>query len=114
MAEVGAQSVPKQALTGKLGRSTLLLQGQSMLCWSNGIMTETEEAEIFLTTRHCKAASSFGGSAMNAQKTRWTAGKLVLPLGPHKKTRQGALVVLGRSFVSATLWKLSVLILLLI
>jgi len=37
------------------GRSTLLLQRQSMPCCSNGTMTRTEEMEFFLTIRRYKA-----------------------------------------------------------
>ncbi len=51
---------------------------------------------------------------MSVQKARYTAGRL-----PHATELQveipgDALVVLGKSFVSATLWKLCVLMLLLI
>jgi len=70
--------------------------------------------EIFLITRHYEATSSFGGSAINAQRARCTAGRLAQSIGPHPKIHQDALAVLGTSFVSATLWKLYVLILLLI
>ncbi len=77
-------------------------------------MTGTEKVETFLTIRHYKAASSFGGAAMNVPRASCTAGKLGLPLGPHANTKQDALVVLGTSFVIAILWKLSVLVLLLI
>jgi len=77
-------------------------------------MTETARMEIFLTTRHYEATSAFGGAAMNVPRARCTAGKLRLIVGPHKKGQQDALIVKGTSFVSATLWKLSVLILLLI
>ncbi len=51
---------------------------------------------------------------MNVQRARCTAGRLQLSLGPYAISQQDALVVLGTSFVSVTLWKLSVLILLLI
>ncbi len=51
---------------------------------------------------------------MNAQRARCTAGRLAHTTEPQAKTHQDALVVLGTSFVSATLWKPSVLILLLI
>jgi len=66
------------------GRSILLLQGQSMPCCSNGIMTGAEKLETFLRTQHYKAASSFGGSAMNVQRARCTAGRLKLSLVPAK------------------------------
>jgi len=51
---------------------------------------------------------------MNVQRARCTAGRLRLSLGPRAKSQQDVLAVLGTSFVSATLWKLYVLILLLI
>jgi len=60
--------VQRQAVAGKqmaLGRSTLLLQRQSMPCWSNGIMTEMEKMATFLATQLCKAASPSGGIAMS-------------------------------------------------
>ena len=50
---------------------------------------------------------------MNVPRARCTAGRLGLSLVPAK-LKQDALIVKGISFVSATLWKLSVLILLLI
>ena len=81
-------------------------------------MLETARMDIFLTTRHDKAASSFGGSAMNAQRAsilrsilRSIAG---FSLGLYSKIQQAALVVLGTSFVIVTLWKLCVRMLLLI
>ncbi len=77
-------------------------------------MTETEEVETSLTTQHYEATSSFGGSAMHAQRARCTAGRLAQTVEPPAKSQQDVLAVLGRSFVSATLWKLSVLTLLLI
>ncbi len=77
-------------------------------------MTRTEKIEYFLTTRHYAVASSFGGSARNAQRASYTAGRLAQSIEPHPKSSEDALVVLSTSFVSATLWKLSVLILLLI
>jgi len=77
-------------------------------------MTETTRTETFLTTRHYKATSSFGGVAVNVPKARCTAGRLGHSIEPRAKSQQDALVVLGKSFVSATLWKLSVLISLLI
>ena len=92
------------------GRSTLLLPWQSMPRCSNGIMTETARTEIFLTTHHYEAASSFGGSAKNAQRARFTAGRLRLSLELYSKGQQDALVALGTSFVSATVCKLSILI----
>ena len=98
MARLGAQNVPEQALAGKLGRSTLLLQQQSMPCWSNGIMTETKKMDTTLTIQCYKAASSFGGTAMNAQ----TAGRLAQTVETIAKSQVDALVVLGASFVSAT------------
>ena len=77
-------------------------------------MTRMEKTEIFLTTRHYEATSSFGGAAINVPRARCTAGRLVLSLGPYAKIQQDALVVLGRSFVSATLCNQSILIKLLI
>ena len=77
-------------------------------------MTRTEKMEYFLTTRHYAVASSFGGSAMNAQRARCTAGRLAQSIEPHPKNSEDALIVLVTSSVSATLWKLSVLMLLLI
>jgi len=117
MASLGAPSVPRQTLARMQmapGISILLLQEQSMPCWSNGTMTRMEKTEIFLTTRHYEATSSFGGAAINVPRARCTAGRLVLSLGPYAKIQQDALVVLGRSFVSATLCNQSILILLLI
>jgi len=96
-----------------LGGSILLLHGQSILCWSNGTMTETARMETFLTTQHYEAANSFGGAAKSVQRARYTAGRLKHSSEPQAKSQQDALVVLGTSFVSVTLWKLSVLILLL-
>jgi len=98
------------------GRSTLLLQRQSMPCWSNGIIAGTmgtARTEIILTIQHYEASNSFGGVAESAQ--RCTAGRLGHFIEPHHpKSQQDALVVLGRRFASATLWRLSVLTLLLI
>ncbi len=51
---------------------------------------------------------------MNVPRARCTAGRLGHPIVPYAKSQQDALVVLGTSFVTATLWKLFVLILLLI
>ncbi len=51
---------------------------------------------------------------MNAQRARCTAGRLAHSIGPHPKSYQDALVVLGTSFVIVTLWKLYVRMLLLI
>ncbi|DBB16114.1 TPA: hypothetical protein ACH3X3_003476 [Trebouxia sp. C0006] len=50
----------------------------------------------------------------NAQRPWCTAGRLAQVVEPHPRRQLGALVVLGRSFVDATLWKLSVPTLLLI
>ena len=105
--------MPRQMLVGKqtaLGRSTLLLRMQSMPCWSSGIMTETGRMETSLPIRHYEATNSFGGAAKVVQKARCTAGKL---RQPHVPLAEVALFVLGRSCVSATLWKLFVLTLLL-
>ncbi len=77
-------------------------------------MTETEKMEIFLTTRHYEVTSSFGGSAMNAQRARCTTGRFGHSTEHYAKSQQDALVVLGTSFVSATLCKLFVLTLLMI
>ena len=77
-------------------------------------MTETAKMVISLTTQRCKATSSFGGSAMSVQKARYTAGGVVHTIGPLARTQEDVLFVLGISFVNATLWKLSVLMLLLI
>ena len=66
-----------------------------MLCCSNGIMTGTEKMELFLTTRHCEAASSFGGAAMHVPRARCTAGRLGRFLEPQAVSWQDALVVLG-------------------
>ncbi len=77
-------------------------------------MIETEKMETFLTTHHYKATSSFGGSAMHAQRAGCTAGRLLHTVEQGKpKRQQDALVVLGSSFVSAIVWKMYVLILLL-
>ncbi len=70
--------------------------------------------EIFLVTQNYEAASSFGGSATIVLRTRCIAGKLRHSTEPQSKSQQDALAVLGTSFVSATLWKMYVLILLLI
>ena len=83
MSALGAPSVQKQMVARKQtahGRSILLLQGQSMPCCSNGIVTGIEKAGISLTIQHCKAASLSGGAAMNAPRARCTAGKLGLSL----------------------------------
>ena len=85
MSALGAPSVQKQTAAGKQtaqGRSILLLQGQSMPCCSNGIMTGIEKMEIFLTIQHYKAASLSGGAAMNAPRAKCTAGRLGLSLEP--------------------------------
>ncbi len=84
-----------------------------MPCCINGIMAKTQKMEI-LTTQRYEAASSFGGSGRNAQRVMCTAGRLRHAIVLPTKLQQDALSVLGTSFVSATLWKLSVLILLLI
>jgi len=115
MARLGAPSVQRQTAAGKQtaqGRSTLLLQRQIMPCCSNGTMTETVTTETSLTTQRCKAASRFGGVAMNVQKARYTAGRLPR-INEMARLQEDALVVLGTSCVSATLWKLCVLMLLL-
>ena len=70
--------------------------------------------EIFLIIRRYEAKSSSGGNARNAQRPWCTAGRLAQVVEPHPRRQLGALVVLGRSFVNATLWKLSVPTLLLI
>ena len=80
-ARLGAPFVPRQTLASvqmALGRSTLLLQEQSMPWWSNGTMTGMEKTDIFLTTQHHEATSSFGGAAINVPRARCTAGRLVL------------------------------------
>jgi len=87
--KTGCPNVPKQTLAGNQmaqGRSTLLLQRQSMPCCSNGIMTETEKMDISLTTRHCEATSAFGGAAMNVPRARCTAGRLAQMIEPHPKS----------------------------
>ncbi len=80
----------------------------------HGTMIATASKETFLTTRHYEAASSFGGSAVNVPLARCTFGRLAQLIEPNATSQQDALIVLGTSFVSVTLWKLSVLILLLI
>ncbi len=77
-------------------------------------MTETARTEFFLTKQHYEATSLFGGAVMNVPRVRCTAGRLRHAIEPQSKIRQDALVVMGTSCVSATLWKLYVLILLLI
>ncbi len=77
-------------------------------------MTETERVETSLTTQHYEAASSFGGSAGIAQRARCTAGRLGQTTGRLARGHQDALTVLEKKCVNATLWKLSVLKLLLI
>ena len=69
---------------------------------------------IFLKTHRYAVTSSFGGSARNVQRARYTAGRLRHTTEPQAKSQQDALVVLGASFVSATLWKGFVLNMLLI
>lgn len=59
-----------------------------------------------LATRRCKAATSFGGIAMSVQTARYTAGRRTHKANPLASTHQDALAVLGRSCVSAVLWKL--------
>ena len=96
-----APNVPKHMLAGKqmaLDRSTPVLQGQSMPCCSNGIMTETEKMETLLTTHPYKATSSFDGSA---QRARCTAGRPRHAVETQATNRQDALVVMGTSCVSA-------------
>jgi len=108
--------VPRQTAAGKqmaLGRSTLPLQLQSMPCWSNGIVKKTEKMGISLTTRHYKARSSFGGIAKNVQMARYIAGRLEQTNGLLAKGQQDAPFVMAKCFVSANLWKLFVLMLLL-
>ena len=62
--------------------------------------------EIFPTTPRCKAASEFGGAAVNVHKARCTAGRLFHTVEPGKAGRQEAVLsVLATSFVSATHWK---------
>jgi hypothetical protein len=78
MAGLDAPSVQKQMLPGQQtapGRSNLLLQKQSMPCWSNGIITETHKMATSQTTKRRKASSSFGGVAVNVQwaKSSWQA-----------------------------------------
>ena len=90
----GADGTRQKHLTFAIAQHALLQQ------WDHD---RNRGTGTFLTTQHYEARSSFGGGAMNAQRARCTAGKLGLPLGPHRKTRQDALVVLGASFVSATL-----------
>ena len=51
---------------------------------------------------------------MSVQRARYTAGKLPQTTEPVTDTPEDALAVLGKSCVSATLWKLFVLMLLLI
>ncbi len=114
MTTAAAPSVPGQPLAGKqtaLGRSTLLLQQQTMTCWSNGTMTETTTMETFLTIHHYRATNSFGGVAKSVQRARCTAGRLP-QINELARGQEDALAVLARCFVSATLWKLFVLMLL--
>ena len=84
---LGAPSAPRHMPAGKQmvhGRSTLLFQRQSVPCWSSGIMTETGKMATSLTTQHCAVPSSFGGDAMNAQRARCTAGRLLHTVEPGK------------------------------
>ncbi len=76
-------------------------------------MTETARTEAFLTIQHYAATNSFGGAAKSVQRARCTAGRLpqIIELA---RGQEDALAVLGASCVSATLWKLFVLMLLLI
>ena len=76
-------------------------------------MIETEKMETFLTTHHYKATSSFGGSAMHAQRAGCTADRLLHTVEQGRPKRQQDALVLGSSFVSAIVWKMYVLILLL-
>ena len=76
-------------------------------------MTRIEKMRTSLTTQPYKARSSFGGIAKNVQRARYIAGRLERTDGLWAKGQQVALFVLGKCFVSATLWKLFVLILLL-
>ncbi len=115
MSTLAAPSVQRQMAAGKRtaqGRSTPLLQRQTMPCWSNGTMPGTVRTEIFLTKQHYKATSLFGGAVMDVQRARCTAGRLAQLIEPLAANQQDALFVLGIKFASATLWKLSVLILL--
>ena len=82
-----------------------------MPCWD---MTETARMGTFLTTQHYEATSLFGGVVVNIPRVRCTAGRLRHAIKPQANIRQDALVVVGSSCVSATLWKLYVLILVLI
>ncbi len=59
-------------------------------------MTETEKVETSLTTRHFKAASLFGGTAVNVPKARCTAGRLRLPLGPYAVKPAGCACCAGQ------------------
>ena len=77
-------------------------------CWSNGTMTGMEKMETVLTIQHYAATNPFGGVAKSVQRARYTAGRLGPPLGPprlYAKGLQDALVVLGTSFASATVWE---------
>ncbi len=77
-------------------------------------MTEIEIMVTSPTTQRCKVASSFGGSAMSVQKATYIAGWLLQTRRPLARSQEDVLFVLGISFVNATLWKMSVLMLLLI
>ena len=75
-------------------------------------MTRTEKMGISQTRHPYEATNAFGGAAVHVQRARYTAGKLG---HAHElaKLQQGALSVLGKGFVTATLWRLFALILLL-
>jgi len=69
--------------------------------------------ETSLTTQLWKQTSWFGGIAMSVQRARCTSGMLAQLNEIPLEGQQGALFVLGINFVSATLWRLFVPILLL-
>ena len=77
-------------------------------------MKEIEMMVTPLTIQHCKAASSWGGSAMSVQKARYIAGRFLQKHRPLVRSQEDLLFVLGIRFVNVTLWKLSVPMLLLI
>ena len=69
-------------------------------------MIKTARMVIFPTTPRCKAASAFGGAAVNVHKATCTAGRLFHTVEPGKAGRQEAVLsVPATSFVSATHWK---------
>ncbi len=67
-------------------------------------MTETVRMKTFLTIHHYRVTNSFGGVAKSVQRARCTAGRLPQIIELPRK-QEDALVVLDSSFVSATLWK---------